>query len=142
MADYGYHKGEPLFGNRPTVDKPVVEHADGASVLAGVREAARSNIAAGGCTTDLPDASPPKFKLTPQSGATMDVFLIWALEPSSPDAPWIVAAWDSESRYDNEKGFLEDLEQHEAVHGARNIRVTRTSVNYDAVVAAFQPAEV
>jgi hypothetical protein len=72
----------------------------------------------------------------------MDVYMIWAIVPSDPDAPWLVAVWDAVSRSENEDGFLEDLAKQEHEYGARNIRVTRTSVDYDRVVKAFEPVEI
>jgi len=75
-------------------------------------------------------------------GVKMDVFIIWAMTPDQPDAPWAVSVWDSESRSANEDGFLEDLARQEETYGARFVRVTKTSVNYDAVVRAFGPADV
>jgi hypothetical protein len=72
----------------------------------------------------------------------MDVYLIWAIVPDQPDAPWVVSAWDSESRSENEDGFQADLAKAEQEHGARFVRVTRTSVNYDKVIASFEATEV
>jgi len=116
-------------------------------------------IAAGGCTTwpyigDFPPQPLPgqyqptilgtgtNTQMTTRKGATMDVYMIWAITPDQPDAPWLVSAWDSESRAENEDGWLEDLAAAEEINGARNIRVTRSSVNYDAIVASFEPVEV
>jgi len=80
-------------------------------------------------------------KLFPKENK-MDVYMIWAISPDHPDAPYLVSAWDSETRSENEDGWLEDLAAAEEIHGARHIRITRSSVNYDAVVAAFTPTEV
>jgi hypothetical protein len=117
-------------------------------------------VAAGGCNVPFPYVGdwpyPPYVPQTPYQpgqGSTttqlfgpkvnkMDVFIIWAIVPDQPDAPWVVGAWDDYSRSENEDGFQEDLAKAEEVYGARFIRVTKTSVNYDKVIAAFEPPEV
>lgn len=80
--------------------------------------------------------------LTPPKENTMDIFIIWAIVPDQPDAPWVVAAWDSESIAQNEDGWLEKLADAEEVFGGRFVRVTKSEVNYDKVVSAFRPTEV
>lgn len=72
----------------------------------------------------------------------MDVYIIWAIVPDQPDAPWAVSVWDAESRAASEGQFLEDLAEQERLYGARFVRVTKTTVNYDAVVGAFGEVSV
>lgn len=121
------------------------------------------NIAAGGCSVpswpnpyigDAPPFTPylplpviapgsgTTTTLTPPKETTMDIYVIWAIVPDQPDAPWVVGAWDAESRAENEDGWLEDLAKAEEEYGARFIRVTRSKVDYDKVVAAFAPVDV
>jgi hypothetical protein len=68
--------------------------------------------------------------------------MIWAIVPDQPEAPWLITAWDSESIAGNEDGWLEELAKAEEEYGGRYVRVTKTAVNYDAVVESFQPVEV
>lgn len=116
---------------------------------------ATSHIAAGGCNVPFPSPYPgvpapapsPYWGTTttltpPKTGVTMDVFIIWAILPDQPDAPWAIAAWDDESIAENEEGWLEALAEAENEHGGRNVRVTKTSINYDNVVAAFKPVSI
>lgn len=98
----------------------------------------------GGCTTSpgiltVPDGVPVRHITF---GTSMKVYLIWAIVPDQPTAPWVVAAWDEESRAENEDGWLEELAAAEKEYGARHIRVTVTGVNYDRVRSAFEPVEI
>ncbi|QIG57800.1 hypothetical protein SEA_PAULODIABOLI_65 [Microbacterium phage PauloDiaboli] len=78
----------------------------------------------------------------PKENATMDIFIIWAIVPDQPQAPWAVAVWDDESVAENEDGWLEALAKAEEEYGGRYVRVTKTSVNYDAVISAFEPVNI
>ena len=120
------------------------------------QETVTANIAAGGCNVPFPSPYPntvpipspvPNWGTTttltpPKTGVTMDVFIIWAMVPDQPDAPWAIAAWDDESIAENHSGWLEALASAEETHGGRNIRVTKTTINYDAVVESFKPVSI
>lgn len=171
MADYGYDSGGQKFRDsqaeraaqaRRVEAEEVAEAAEnmrniqppGNKIAAEAAEVAAAqaarenenpfgvkyNIAQGGCSTSLPEFPLPKVGQTKET--TMDVYLIWAMEPSSPDAPWVVSAWDEYSRQENEDGWWEDLAKQEELYGGRYVRVTRTTVNYDKVQSAFDPVVV
>lgn len=73
---------------------------------------------------------------------TMTVYIIWAMLPDLPESPWAVAVWDDDSLIENEDGYLRDLAKAEEEYGARYVRVTKTTVNWDAVVEAFKPVSI
>jgi len=74
--------------------------------------------------------------------SSMDVLIIWGITADAPDAPWVINAWDTESIDGHPDGWAKALADAEAELGGRYVRVTRTRVNYDTVVAAFQPTVV
>lgn len=71
----------------------------------------------------------------------MTVWMIWATNDEGVSI-WLVAAWDDDTISDNREGWLEEIEKAEKEHGGRNIRITKTSVNFDKVQAAFMPTEI
>lgn len=69
----------------------------------------------------------------------MDIYMIWAIVPDQPNAPWLVGAWDEECISENNSGWLEALADAEKECGGRFIRIVKTSVDYGAVTSAFHP---
>lgn len=71
----------------------------------------------------------------------MKLHLIWAQDTLSSD-PWLIEAWDEESIDSNLEGWHAALNKAADGHGGLNVRVTTTVVDYDKVLAAFQPIDV
>lgn len=69
----------------------------------------------------------------------MKLHLIWA---QADDTPWLIEAWDEDSIDGNYEGWDAALKKAAATHGGLNIRLTTTVVDYDKVLAAFQPIDV
>lgn len=70
------------------------------------------------------------------------VFMIWAIVPDQPEAPWLVTAMDADSVGEDEDVWLEQITAAEDLYGARFIRVTETTVNYDAVIQSYKPVTI
>lgn len=69
----------------------------------------------------------------------IDVYMIWAIEPNSfNDGPWLVDAWDEHSVDGNSSGWDEAKKKAYDEHGAENIRIAKTRVDWNAVAATFQ----
>lgn len=66
----------------------------------------------------------------------MDVYMIWATAPRGGEH-WLVDAWDDDSIASNGKGWAEAVTKAFAENGAENVRIVKTHVDFDAVVAAF-----
>ena len=90
----------------------------------------------------LPGVGTTTNKLFTESENKMDVYIIWAITPDFPEKPWAVAVFDADARDEDDSDFEEALADAEESYGARFVRVTKTSVNYDAVIQAFAPADV
>lgn len=74
---------------------------------------------------------------------TMDVWMIWVTDGSDPSrTTWVEAAWDDDSISMNREGWDEAVEEAYTLYGGGNVRVTRTSVDFDKVRAAFEPVDV
>lgn len=67
----------------------------------------------------------------------LDIYLIWALSNSDPEAPWIVDAWDEFSIDGNEPGWSAAIKKAEEENDA--IRIVKTTLNHEQIVALFQP---
>lgn len=85
-----------------------------------------------------PDLGIGKFK----EKNAMDIWMIWAVSSDEANDAWLVAAWDDESVMGNREGWLEAVADAEEEHGGRFVRITKTSVDYDAVLEAFLPPRV
>lgn len=71
---------------------------------------------------------------------TIEVWMIWAMLDSEPDAPWVVDAWDEYSIENNPSGWDDAVTK--AKKENENIRITVSLIDYNAVVKTFQPAKV
>lgn len=65
----------------------------------------------------------------------MDVYQIWAQEAGFF---WLVDAWDDDSISGDRSGYEEALKKAHDAHGAENVRVIRTVIDFDAVTKAFE----
>lgn len=74
----------------------------------------------------------------------MDVWLIWAIvnQGTLDENISVQDAWDADTREENPSGFEEKLHELYEEFGAQNIRVTKISVDFDKVQAAFQPVDI
>lgn len=87
----------------------------------------------------IPTGMPvPDFLGTGANTAVAKVYMIWAIVPEDPEVPWLIAAMDEDSINENEDGWEEEITKAERLYGARFIRITETSVNYDGVIQAFK----
>ena len=89
-------------------------------------------------------ASPPDFRpIVYQAENTLDVFMVWATDPTDPsNMIWLVDAADADSVDDNKSGWDEAVDKARKLHGAENVRVTVTSINYGALEQSFNPVRV
>ena len=58
------------------------------------------------------------------------------------DAAWLVDAWDEYSIDGNPEGFDEAVKRAQQQSTAGRIRVITTLLNYEKVLAAFEPTEI
>ena len=106
------------------------------------------SIASGGCTTvPVPGGGemqlPPGFRTISFDPGTLDVWMIWATDPSDPAGViWLVDAWDQDTVENNQEGWDEAVEKAWAEHGGGNVRISVTSVDYAALEASFKPVKV
>lgn len=106
------------------------------------------SIAAGGCeTVPVPGGGemklPPGFKKISFDPGDLDVWMIWATDPSDPSGViWLADAWDQDTVDNNREGWEEAVETARQTHGGGNVRISVTSVNFDALRAAFNPVRV
>jgi hypothetical protein len=91
------------------------------------------NIAAGGRETTL--------HATPRGN--YHIYMIWVRHPSDPSGTaWLVDAWDEGSIDENRGGWTDAQEDAIKKYGGANVRISRTLVDYDAVLKSFEPADV
>lgn len=74
----------------------------------------------------------------------MDVWLIWGIvnAGTTTEAISVEDAWDADTREENPSGFEEKLQELYKEFGAGNIRVTKVTVDFNKVQAAFQPVDI
>lgn len=84
----------------------------------------------------------PDFLGTGANTTVTKVYMIWAIVPEDPELPWLVAAMDEDSIDENGERWEEQITAAEDAYGARYIRITETSVNYDGVIQAFKVVTV
>lgn len=70
----------------------------------------------------------------------MDIWMIWVTDDG--ETVWLEEAWDDDSTSGNYEGWIEAVKRAEEKFGAGNVRVVKTSIDLDPVLAAFQPIEV
>jgi hypothetical protein len=76
-------------------------------------------------------------------GASMDIWMIWARDSADPqNVIWLEEAWDDDSVGNNPDGWREAVDKAYERFGGANVRITRSTVNFDKVQAAFEPAQV
>ena len=147
MADYGFHQGvrtnDPKH-RTPRGPNKLMDPSEGPLSVSAVNVTRLPNSIGPGeyppfSADRMPDTGMP---VLPKKENTMDVYIIWVTVPDQPEAPWAVTVWDDASMEDNEDGWLEALATAEETFGARYVRVTKTTVNYDAVIAAFEPVSI
>ncbi|WP_159600561.1 hypothetical protein [Agromyces humi] len=66
-----------------------------------------------------------------------DVWMIWATETERNDVLWLVGAWDDATTAENNLGWADAVKQAKSDHGADNIQIIKTTIDLDAVHAAF-----
>lgn len=74
-----------------------------------------------------------------KEGIVLNIWIIWAIDPSTEN-PWIVGAVDAFTIEEDSDIWFELLDKAEREHGARFIRVTKSTIDYAAVQDAFMPA--
>jgi hypothetical protein len=72
----------------------------------------------------------------------MTIWMIWACLSEDTGDVTLVEAWDDDTVSENAAGWAAARTKAEQDHGARNIRITSTTVNIDAVRDAFLPVAV
>ncbi len=71
----------------------------------------------------------------------MKIWMIW-IEDDSGEFHWMSTAWDDDSTAENHEGWQEAVKKARDEFGAERVRILSTDIDFDAVVAAFLPAEV
>lgn len=54
---------------------------------------------------------------------------------------WLVESWDDDTIMDNPTGWEDAKHKASKGHGSENIRIIKAIVDFDKVLAAFNPAE-
>lgn len=67
----------------------------------------------------------------------MDIFTIWVNDSASE--PWAIGCWDASSIDVNPEGYQDAVADANRVYGADHVRVIKSTIDYDAVAAAFRP---
>lgn len=72
----------------------------------------------------------------------IEVLTIWVREPSDPDGiVWLLNAFDADTVENTTSAWEEKLQEAYKTYGGENVRVVKTTMNYDKIVASFKPAE-
>ncbi len=72
----------------------------------------------------------------------MDVWMIWVTDEQDPAGTiWLEEAWDDDVVGGNPNGWAQKVSELAAEYGGQNIRIIKTSVNFDKIKAAFEPTE-
>ena len=73
----------------------------------------------------------------------MDIYMIWATDGYAPSPGyWLVEAWDDDTVSENNEGWQEAVDKAYADHGPKNVRITKATVDFDKVLAAFTPVDI
>ena len=87
----------------------------------------------------------PKESLVADDGNEPDlieVLTIWVREPSDPDGiVWLLNAFDADTVENTTSAWEEKLQEAYKTYGGENVRVVKTTMNYDKIVASFKPTE-
>lgn len=72
----------------------------------------------------------------------IEILTIWVREPSDPDGiVWLLNAFDADTVENTTSAWEEKLQEAYKTYGGENVRVVKTTMNYDKIVASFKPAE-
>ena len=71
----------------------------------------------------------------------MNIYMLWAQSESGGDL-WLIDAWDSDSIDSNSFGWEEAKKKAYDQHGADNVRITYTQVDYESLRKAFEPVSI
>lgn len=115
------------------------------SILARVGPAPWEIVGRG--STEIPDPIPlpifPAIDTNEKRVSTMDIWMVWARDGSDPEGIlWLETAWDDDLVSGNPDGWQAEVEKAYSEWGGNNVRVTKTTVDFDKVSAAFEPTEV
>ena len=79
----------------------------------------------------------------PESANTkMTRWMIWVTDADPNSEIWLLEVWDEDSIQANREGWTEKVEEAFNVYGGAFVRVTKTTVDFDKVRAAFEPVDV
>jgi hypothetical protein len=67
----------------------------------------------------------------------VDIFTIWVNDSASE--PWAIGCWDAPSIDMNDEGYDAAIADAERIYGKDHVRIIKSTIDYDAVTAAFQP---
>lgn len=81
---------------------------------------------------------PPKLTIP---GVQMTVWMVWAVDDEDPDqVPWLVGARDDAAVQADPEAWETDVTEAREAWG--DVLITRTSVDYGKVRAAFEPLDI
>lgn len=136
MADYGYHRGEPLFGDGKTRVEKIREQMENLPVPNFEENPMGSTYTA---TKTTSHTNPPVVAAPPRQA--MKVYIMWAVEDAG-EAPLLVFAMD-EDTYDSQSDLWEDaFTKALSTYGPSAVVTTVTTVNYPRLVSAFEALEI
>lgn len=157
MADYGFHQGvqtngrgarraeirEQMEAQRAPAPSPISEPP--IPFPAPPEGLDRIWASTGPRVDPLPGGYRPPVdpvKLTIPRGPSMDVLMIWVTDENPDSEIWLLEAWDNDSIAGNQEGWEEAVQKAYEVYGGANVRITKTTVDFDKVQAAFQPVDI
>lgn len=84
------------------------------------------------------DPSHPKLTIP---GVQMTIWMVWVVDDEDPDqVPWLAGARDDASVQADPEDWEDSVQEVRDEHGS--ILITRTSVDYGKVRAAFEPLDI
>lgn len=78
----------------------------------------------------------------PKRATRMDIWMIWVTDTDPDSEIWLLEAWDDDSIQSNHEGWDDKVKEAFETYGGEFVRITKTSVDFDKVRAAFEPMEV
>ncbi|UVG35108.1 hypothetical protein SEA_CECE_57 [Microbacterium phage Cece] len=76
----------------------------------------------------------------PKEPKTVEILMIWVRDGSDPEGVvWLEYAWDRDTVDANPTGWQDKIDSAHKEFGAANVRIAITTVNIDAIDAAFEP---
>ncbi len=93
-------------------------------------------------TQPAPEGTDPYLDKLLDLGDKMVVWMVWVIDDQDPDrVPWLAGSRDDPTIQADPEGWADAIEEVREEYG-NDILITRTTVNYGRVKAAFEPVEI